>query len=131
MLELWVDETHHFGGDYYAFRKAPLILSLAPGSHRVDVRLIRDVRLMGGIGEPKITIRLKAEITNPGLAVIASQLLVPDVVNGLLAGSFASVPVRNDGHDVIDIVGVTTPNVCSLAIQSCAFTDAVSSGQLP
>lgn len=92
VLEFWVDDDHYFGGDYYAYRRAPLVLHLDPGSHNVSIRLIRDVRVMGGIGEPKISIKLKVELSNSSLAIVSQKALVPDIVdNGALASPFASV----------------------------------------
>ena len=116
VLEFWVDNDHFFGGDYYAYRRAPLVLHLNPGSHNVDIRLIRDVRVMGGIGEPKISIKLKAESSNGSLALLGQQALMPDIVSGVLASPFASVPVRNEGRKAIDILDITTNAVCPLPV---------------
>lgn len=117
VLEFWVDDDHYFGGDYYAFRRAPVVLHLNPGSHKVDIRLIRDVRVMDGIGEPKILINLKAEGCKGNLALIGQKVLIPDVVNGVLASPFAFVPVRNEGRKAIDIYDIATDTVCPLAVR--------------
>ena len=118
VLEFWVDDQHYFGGDYYAYRRAPLVLHLSPGSHNVDIRLIRDVRVMGGIGEPKISITLKAEGSNSSLALVVHKALIPDVVNGAFATPFASIPIRNEGQKPIDILKVATNVVLPLAVSS-------------
>src|SRR5690606_28065181 len=55
LLEMWIDGVSYFGGDFYSYRRAPLILTLAPGTHLVDLRLVRDVRAFGGIGEPRVS----------------------------------------------------------------------------
>ena len=115
VLEFWVDDDHYFGGDYYAYRRAPLVLHLNPGSHNVDIRLIRDVRVMGGIGEPKISIKMKAERSNSSLAIVSQKALIPDIVDGVLASPFASVPVRNEGTIPLEILKITTNVVCPLA----------------
>ena len=96
VLEFWVDDDHYFGGDYYAYRRAPLVLHLNPGSHNINVRLIRDVRVMGGIGEPKISVKLKAERSNSSLAIVSQKALIPDIVdNGVLASPCkSSFPLR-------------------------------------
>lgn len=114
LLELWIDDQHYFGGDIYAYRKAPLVIRLDPGSHRVDARLIRDVRIMGGLGNPTIRIKLEARKSLGGL-VVPRSLLLPDVVDGKLASNLASVPVRNEEQQWIDIwdlkpLTVGTPN---------------------
>lgn len=35
VIEFWVDDRPTFGGDFYAFRNAPLILHLSPGEHKI------------------------------------------------------------------------------------------------
>lgn len=35
VLEFWIDDRSYFGGDFYAFRKAPLVLDLSPGEHKI------------------------------------------------------------------------------------------------
>ena len=119
VLEFFVDDTHYFGGDFYAYRRAPLVLHLKPGIHKFDIRLVRDVRAMGGIGEPKVTVELKAEIANGGLAIVEQKLLISDVVNESLASPFASVPVRNEGLGWVSITKIESLTVCSGAICSC------------
>ena len=118
VLEFWVDDDHYFGGDFYAYRRAPLVLHLNPGSHNVDIRLIRDVRVMGGIGEPNTSIRLKATSSDSSLALSAQKALIPDITNGVLASPFASVPVINQGLDAIDILDIITSVVCPLTVRS-------------
>lgn len=119
VLEFFVDDTHYFGGDFYGYRRAPLILHLKPGIHRLDIRLVRDVRAMGGIGEPKVNARLKVEIANGGLAIVEQKLLVSDMLNDTLASPFASVPVRNEGLGWMTIKKIESLTVCSGAICSC------------
>lgn len=121
VLEFWVDDQHYFGGDYYAYRRAPSVLHLSPGSHSVDIRLIRDVRVMGGIGEPKTSITLKAEGSNSSLALVVHKALIPDVVNGAFATPFASMPVRNEGRKAIDILKIATNVVRLLAGSSLQY----------
>lgn len=111
VLEFWVDSEPFFGGDLYTYRRAPLVLNLKPGNHRIDFRLIRDVRIMGGVGEPKISISLEAQISTLCLAVMGEKLLVPDMVGGKLASSLASVPVRNDSKEWIEIGCITSMDV--------------------
>lgn len=118
VIEFWIDDDHYFGGDYYAYRRAPLVLHLSPGSHNVDIRLIRDVRVMGGIGQPKISIKLKAESSNGSLVLVGHRALIPSIVNGVLASPFAFVPVRNQGRTAIDILDITTNAVRPLAVRS-------------
>lgn len=111
VLEFWIDDNLFFGGDLYAYRRAPLVLQLKPGNHRVDLRLIRDIRIMGGIGEPKITVRLEAHISVLHLAVRDEKLLVPDMVGDHLASSLSSVPVCNEGKDWVEIWNIFSTDV--------------------
>ena len=108
VLEFRVDDDHYFGGDYYAYRRAPLVLHLNPGTHNVDIRLIRDVRVMNADGEPRISIKLKAESSNGSLVLLGQKALIPDITNGVLASPFASVPVRNQGRNAINILDIMT-----------------------
>ena len=113
-----VDNKQYFGGDIYAYRRAPLVLLLAPGDHKLDIRLVRDVRAMGGIGGPRISIKLEAEISDGTLVIAEQKLLVSDMVNGTLANPFASVPVRNEGQDWVDILTIESLTVRPEIIQN-------------
>ena len=98
ILEFWLDNVLHFGGDVYAFRKAPLVVHLDPGSHRIDLRLIRDLRAMGGIGRPEIDVEVEAQLSSDVLHVQVDKILLPELVNGRLTSKYASIPVRNNGQ---------------------------------
>ena len=116
VLEFFVDDAHYFGGDFYAYRRAPLVLHLKSGVHKLDIRLVRDVRAMGGIGEPKVNVKLKVEIADGGLAIVEQKLLISDMVNKTLASPFASVPVRNEGLSWVSITKIESLTVCYGAI---------------
>ncbi|KAI4727893.1 hypothetical protein E4T49_04322 [Aureobasidium sp. EXF-10728] len=101
LLEFYLDGHHHFGGDYYAFRKAPIVLHLEPGDHIIDLRFVRDVRAMGGVGSPTIELHLEARSTTKDLHIAADDALMPDMVSGRLASMLGSIQVRNDAlHDI-------------------------------
>ena len=114
ILEFWIDDELYFGGDLYAYRRAPLILRLDPGLHRIDLRLIRDVRAMGGIGEPDIQVQIGAHVSAGGLVLSEEALLLPDIVSGKLASRLGSVPIRNEDTEWIEVVGIESLNVCTL-----------------
>ena len=40
LIEFWVDDRPSFGGDFYAFRNAPLVLHLSPGEHRMGMCIL-------------------------------------------------------------------------------------------
>jgi hypothetical protein len=107
LLEFYLDGVHHFGGDYYAFRRAPLVLHLEPGVHSIDLRLVRDVRAMGGIGVPTIDVQLEVQVSAKRLHLVADQTLMPDMVQGRLPSMLGSLQVRNDHVHDIDILSVS------------------------
>ena len=111
VLEFRVDGDHHFGGDYYGFRKAPVILQLSPGLHKLDIRLVRDVRAMGAVGPPSIRPLLELRLSLQAAIAVPDQIVVADIVDGTLASPYASLPVRNTGRSAITILSVNGNNV--------------------
>lgn len=110
VLEFWVDDQLHFGGDFYGYRIAPLVLHLEPGYHKVDVRLVRDVRAMGGIGEPSLCVRMEAQKANGGVVVVG-DLLLPDLVDGKLASHVGSVTIRSEENEWIEVWDIQSIDV--------------------
>lgn len=111
ILEYWIDGTHIFGGDYYSFRKAPPVIHLRPGTHKIDLRLVRDVRAFGGIGEPTIDVVLDVQQVSGTLELAKPGILMSDIVDGRLATDIGSVSLRNSGGYPIEIVGIQPSNV--------------------
>jgi pimeloyl-ACP methyl ester carboxylesterase len=111
ILEYWVDDQHYFGGDFYTFRKAPPVLHLTPGSHKIDIRLVRDVRAFGGILQPTIDVALDIQQASGTLELAKPGILVSDIVNGTIVSSVGSVSLVNSGEDDIEIVGIRTSSV--------------------
>ncbi|KAI6816122.1 alpha/beta-hydrolase [Hortaea werneckii] len=123
ILELWIDGEQYFGGDFYGYGRSALTLHLLPGEHRIDLRLVRDVRAMGGVEEPKLDLLLKLEESSGWLSPVLadesdedSGILISDLVgdkNGPLASPYASATLRNDASHDIFINGVeATHNQC-------------------
>lgn len=120
ILEYAVDGVRTFGGDFYSFRKAPLVLHLNPGKHIIDLRLVRDVRAFGGVGAPTIDADLEARVvpsdstipsgeirvTPNDLEVAGNQVMVSDVVGGRLASPYGTVTVRNSGTDWVEVFAI-------------------------
>lgn len=112
IMEYCVDDTHYFGGDFYSFRKAPLVLHLAPGRHTIELRLVRDVRAMGGVVEPMMDVKVEVQKVSGGLEVVEGDrkekevLLMADIVDGKLISPWASVSLTNTGVDEVEVVGV-------------------------
>lgn len=108
LLEFYVDGVHYFGGDYYGYGNVPLVLHLEPGEHTLDLRLVRDVRSMGGLGDPLIDVTLTGEVTTDNLQLATHSALLPDMVNGRLAGALGSVTVRNNGLQDAHVTGISS-----------------------
>ncbi|KAK6369890.1 hypothetical protein LTS17_009340 [Exophiala oligosperma] len=103
ILELWLNNKHIFGGDFYSFGRAPIVFELAPGFNVVNVRLIRDVRSMGGSSSPTAHVLLRAEVVAADLDVDHDSILLPDVIAGRFVGRYGSVIVRNQATVWINI----------------------------
>ena len=95
ILELWVNDMHIFGGDFFDFRNAPVMIALQPGLNELNLRLIREVRSMGGALPPTIQASVRAELASRPLEVPTSGFVLPDVVDGRLCSRYGSVTVRN------------------------------------
>ena len=103
VLEFEVDSVPYFGGDMNSLRKAPLVLHLDPGAHRLDIRLIHDVRSMGGIKEPILKAQIQASICKEAVDIDVDKVVAPEIVNGRLPSSWSSIPVRNSSRRQIEI----------------------------
>ncbi|KAL4927822.1 uncharacterized protein BDV17DRAFT_118898 [Aspergillus undulatus] len=112
ILEIVVDGRRHFGGDFYSYRRAPLILNLTPGGHVVELRLVRDVRALGGQGDPTVKVVLEAEIRYDLLTVDEQSLLVPESTDWKLGSTWSSINIQNNGAEWIDIISLNCSNVC-------------------
>lgn len=91
LLEIVIDGKRHFGGDFYNYGTVPIIIDLSTGDHAVELRLVRDVRASGAIGEPTIVVSLAAEIRNEPLSADNESLLLPDMCLGKLGTPWASI----------------------------------------
>ena len=134
ILEFLVDGRSYFGGDAYGFRRAPLVLCLGPGEHRLEVRLVRDVRSMGGLDQPSLDIIIEARICRQTLSILVDQLIIPEVVEGKLPSLEISVPVRNTSQDWIAISAVDISLLCmddhrSKAVRISRLSENIAPGQ--
>lgn len=104
ILEYWINNEHVFGGDFFGFNRAPLLVTLQPGVNIINLRLIRDVRAMGGWGSPTITVSLHAAaVSVHGPVAEDTAIVLPDIVDGRLPSHLASVLVRNQADKPITI----------------------------
>ncbi|KAF2462360.1 hypothetical protein BDY21DRAFT_12635 [Lineolata rhizophorae] len=129
IIEFWVDGKSYFGGDFYAYRRAPVVLHLEPGRHRLDVRLVRDVRAMGGIGEPSIQVEMQLQPAAGGFELAEDGILMSAAVTGKLVSPWASVSVRNSGLSDLEIFALEIANGSSDLVPLQNFPISVKSGQ--
>ncbi|EME86316.1 uncharacterized protein MYCFIDRAFT_186587 [Pseudocercospora fijiensis CIRAD86] len=116
LLEWWIDHVHYFGGDFYDYSRASPVLRLTPGIHRIDVRIVRDVRAFGGVERPAMNITLRLDYSYAGLKHVG-KVLISDTINSPsgqgLASPFGSALLRNDGDEEVTISAVeATHNAC-------------------
>ncbi|OAL25655.1 hypothetical protein AYO22_04644 [Fonsecaea multimorphosa] len=69
IVELWINDMHVFGGDFFGFGRVPVLVELPPGVNNISVRLVREVRSMG---------------------VVTDSMVMPDVINGRLCARIAT-----------------------------------------
>lgn len=113
VLEFWIDSNHYFGGDFYDYNRAPAIVTLSPGVHQIDIRLIRDVRAMGGTYPPTIKSRMQVGWNLNHLTVVDhGRVLTADVIDGMLASRFASVSLQNTGTRGWKVMSIISESVC-------------------
>ena len=123
ILEFEIDGQRHFGGDFFSYRNAPLILCLETGDHTLNIRVVRDVRASGGIGEPSVDFEIHVEQTESGLVLVPEKALIPDFVKGHgYAGRVCCIPVQNTGRNWLDVVDVVEESVrLSLPLDTCSI----------
>jgi hypothetical protein len=111
IIEYAIDGVRYFGGDFYGFRKAPLVLHLSPGKHVIDLRLVRDIRSMGGIGPPTLDVDLELKAVANELQVTSDKIIISDVIGTRIASPWGSVSVRNNGKEWVEIFGISDPSM--------------------
>lgn len=106
ILEYAIDSERFFGGDFYGFKKSPHVLWLEPGEHLLDVRLVRDIRAMGGVGMPSLGVNIELRLCEEHVEVVEESVMISDVLDGKLPSPYVSVDVRNNGVDWIEVMNV-------------------------
>ncbi|KAL1587647.1 hypothetical protein WHR41_03449 [Cladosporium halotolerans] len=137
VLEYWIDGVHYFGGDFYGYGKAAAVLHLEPGIHRIDVRLVRDVRSMGGITtNPAINVRIdlqasRGDVQAVGNIVIADRI---DGANDVLASDLASAMIRNNLQEKVVIRSAqpqdSMRNICEVRLALQASIEIAPGGMV-
>ncbi|KAL3459874.1 hypothetical protein BJX64DRAFT_198817 [Aspergillus heterothallicus] len=110
VLEVAIGGRRHFGGDFYSYRRAPLIMELPPGEHVIDLRLIRDVRALGGEGDPAINVVFETEIQHEPLTIDERSLLIPETTDQKLGSTWATVNVQSNVGKWAKVLSISSPN---------------------
>lgn len=111
VLEFRLDDNTYFGGDFYAFGRAPVVFSLTPGEHCLEIHVVRDVRAMGGMDDPRTPINVQISIALDELFVDSANIVIPDIVENRFAAEFGSIPLRNQTAQWIGVLSIETPSV--------------------
>ncbi|OAL37884.1 hypothetical protein AYO20_02717 [Fonsecaea nubica] len=119
IIELWINDMHVFGGDFFGFGRIPMLVQLHPGVNNISVRLVREVRSMGGGFPPTIQAGLRIKPASEELAVVTDGLVMPNVVNGRFCTRYGSIPVRNQGATWIYVRRIAAVSAeCSYVVAS-------------
>ncbi|KAK4907464.1 hypothetical protein LTR66_017640, partial [Elasticomyces elasticus] len=92
ILEYEINGKRIFGGDYYSFGRAS---QLQPGENIVNIRLIRDVRAMGGMEIPLIEASMRINTVEDELKVMKNSIIAPEIYDGRIAGLLIGLTLRN------------------------------------
>ncbi|RUP51139.1 hypothetical protein BC936DRAFT_149748 [Jimgerdemannia flammicorona] len=86
-----------FSGDWYGYGVTAHTLRLPAGKHEFRVRIVNEIRIFGGTVPPTIVFRCEIEeVADEVKACMREKaVVVPDVVEGVLAGRYVSVTVEN------------------------------------
>ncbi|KIW92854.1 uncharacterized protein Z519_06703 [Cladophialophora bantiana CBS 173.52] len=120
ILEIRINNMHVFGGDFFGFGRAPVLVELLPGANNISVRLVREVRSMGGIFPPTIQAGLRTQPVSEQPAVVANRVVMPNVVNGKFCTRYGSITVQNQAAtwiSVHQVVAISKQSSCIVANQ--------------
>lgn len=85
-------------GDYYSYGTASHAIQFSEGAHEISTRLVYEIRLFGGSIPPKVNFEFEmkkiAEAAR-ALVVEKSDVLVPDVMEGVVVSEWGAVAVIN------------------------------------
>jgi len=109
--EFWINNVQYFGGDFYGYKRAPVVVKLKPGRHRVDVRITHDIRNFGDEMPPVLSFTVDAHKSKEGLVAVPEKAVVSDIVEGKLVGEWASMSLRNEATGWVEVIGVEGKDV--------------------
>jgi hypothetical protein len=113
LLEFLVDGEPYFGGDMFQYHRIPSLIKLTPGPHTLELRLTRDVRALGGLNNA-IEVMVHAELRGAErITLDQKSLLVPELADGRIGGSWASINVQNNEENLVEINSIRALKVGS------------------
>ncbi|CAG8556557.1 9213_t:CDS:10, partial [Ambispora gerdemannii] len=104
VTEFYINDIR-FYGDCYNYRNQWHILHLTPGTHTIRVRIVNETRIFGGKVPPAV--QFSADIypvsslnLEDSFLILEDEtsVIVPDLMDGKLAGEVMSVPILNASH---------------------------------
>lgn len=107
LLEFWMDKEQHFGGDSYQYWKAPVILQLLPGHHVLDPKLNLDTGALGDLSNSAEVV-LEIELREESISLDLNSILISEMTQGRMGGSWGSVNVQNNGAGWVEITSTHT-----------------------
>lgn len=122
ILELWFGDDHIFGGDFYSFRRAPILVQLQPGVNVIRVHMLGDIRSMGGESPPNLQAKLEVKPVYDSLAVDRPGILLPDLIKGQFCSLYGSITVRNQGDKWARVDQIATSHDFGRSILSSGAT---------
>ncbi|KAG9297457.1 hypothetical protein G9A89_020858 [Geosiphon pyriformis] len=105
--DFYVNDRRLFG-DWYNYQKSWNILHLSPGEHTIRVRVVNEIRIFGGQVPPVIGFKVAAHLLDQEtkILVLKNTAIVPDIVDGRLAGEWMSLGVLNTTQDWVTVLRV-------------------------
>ncbi|CAG8618148.1 11376_t:CDS:10, partial [Acaulospora colombiana] len=114
--DFYVDDRRLFG-DWYGYEKSWHVLRLRPGRHVINVRLVNEIRIFGGNVPPALGFQCfmrKLREDKTAMMLLDNTVLVPDMIDGNLAGKYMSIALLNTHEErwiTVHNVNVVDSNV--------------------
>lgn len=105
IIEFHFNGEHFFGGDFFGFGRAPVVLEAHPGRNRIDIRLVREIRSMGVAMPPDLEVDLVMELVKKEVIIMPQSFIFPDLLHDDLASTYASMTLVNQMDEEIEILG--------------------------
>ncbi|CAG8478874.1 3104_t:CDS:10 [Ambispora leptoticha] len=102
ITEFYIDDIR-FYGDFYNYKNQWHISHLTPGTHTIRVRVVNEIRIFGGKVPPTVRFSVDIYQSKDSFLILENEgvytsVIVPDIVDGMLAGEVMSIPILNAGN---------------------------------